>query len=70
MVKRSGFWSLYIRGMNLADRYLTRTDFSSQEEFRPHFPIRVPEHFNVMTPATRLTIADTERTVAPGANRP
>lgn len=32
--------------MNLVDRFLTRTDFSSQEEFRQHLRIRVPEHFN------------------------
>ena len=32
--------------MNLVDRYLSRTDFSSQEEFREHLHIRVPEHFN------------------------
>lgn len=32
--------------MNLVDRYLARTDFSSQEEFRQHLRIRVPEPFN------------------------
>ena len=32
--------------MDLVSRFLTRTDFSSQEEFRQHLHIRVPEHFN------------------------
>ncbi len=30
----------------MVERFLARTDFSSQEEFRKHLKIRVPEHFN------------------------
>ena len=32
--------------MNLLSRFLPRTDFESYEDFRDHFAIRTPEHFN------------------------
>ncbi len=32
--------------MNLLDRFLERTEFSSYDDFAAHFRLRVPEHFN------------------------